>query len=234
MRPWPTGCCHLLIRDGLVDTDDIRERTEGFERVREVAATYWPERVERITGVPEEELVQAARLLGRAKTAMVLIGRRTEQQTQGVTNILSFINLAQALGKVGRPYSGYGCLTGQGNSQGGREHGQKADQLPGYRLIADPAARQHIATVWDFPEDELPGPGKSAYELLDSLEPKAVSGRCWYGVPTWWCPRPTVTTSGNGWNLWTFWWCPTFSCRKLRRWPTWYCPPRSGLRKKGL
>ena len=167
-----SGLLHLLIRDGLIDTDYIRDRTEGFERVREIAATYWPERVERITGVSEAELLQAARLLGRAKTAMVLTGRGTEQQAQGVNNVLSFINLALALGKVGRPYSGYGCLTGQGNGQGGREHGQKADQLPGYRLIADPAARQHIAAVWDFPEEELPGPGKSAYELLDSLGPE--------------------------------------------------------------
>ncbi len=163
------GLLHLLIRDDLIDHDYIVDRTEGFERVRQVAATYWPERVERITGVPEAELLQTARLLGRARTAMILTGRGTEQQAQGVTNVLSFINLALALGKVGRPSSGYGCLTGQGNGQGGREHGQKADQLPGYRLIADPAARQHIAAVWDFPEEELPGPGKSAYELLDSL-----------------------------------------------------------------
>ena len=165
------GLLHLLIRDNLIDHDYIRERTEGFERVRQVAATYWPERVERITGIPEAELLQTARLLGRAKAAMILTGRGTEQQAQGVTNVLSFINLALALGKVGRPNSGYGCLTGQGNGQGGREHGQKADQLPGYRLIADPAARQHVAAVWDFPEEELPGPGKSAYELLDSLGP---------------------------------------------------------------
>ena len=166
------GLLHLLIRDGLIDNEYIDERTEGFDRVREVAATYWPERVERITGIPEAELLQAARLLGRARTAMVLTGRGTEQQAQGVNNVLSFINLALALGMVGRPNSGYGCLTGQGNGQGGREHGQKADQLPGYRLIADPAARQHIAEVWDFPEAELPGPGKSAYELLDSLGPE--------------------------------------------------------------
>ena len=163
------GLLHLIIRDGLIDTDYIRERTEGFERVREVAATYWPERVELITGVPEAQLLQAARMLGVAKTAMVLTGRGPEQQSQGVNNVLSFINLTLALGKVGRPYSGYGCLTGQGNGQGGREHGQKADQLPGYRLITDPAARQHVAAVWDVPEAELPGPGKSAYELLDSL-----------------------------------------------------------------
>ena len=166
------GLLHLLIRDGLIDQDYIRDRTEGFERVRQVAGTYWPERVERITGVPEAELLQVARLLGRADRAMVLTGRGAEQQAQGVTNVLSFINLALALGKVGHPYSGYGCLTGQGNGQGGREHGQKADQLPGYRLIADPAARRHIATVWDFPEAELPSPGKSAYELLDSLGPE--------------------------------------------------------------
>ena len=117
------GLLHLIIRDGLIDTDYIRERTEGFERVREVAATYWPERVELITGVPEAQLLQAARMLGMAKTAMVLTGRGPEQQSQGVNNVLSFINLALALGKVGRPYSGYGCLTGQGNGQGGREHG---------------------------------------------------------------------------------------------------------------
>ena len=74
-----------------------------------------------------------------------------------------------ALGKAGRPGCGYGCLTGQGNGQGGREHGQKADQLPGYRRIDDPAARAHVAGVWGVEPDDLPGPGRSAYELLDSL-----------------------------------------------------------------
>ena len=70
---------------------------------------------------------------------------------------------------MGKPNSGYGCLTGQGNGQGGREHGQKADQLPGYRKIDDPTAREHVASVWGIDPDTLPAPGKSAYELLDSL-----------------------------------------------------------------
>ncbi len=60
-------------------------------------------------------------------------------------------------------------MTGQGNGQGGREHGQKADQLPGYRKLADPADRAHVAAVWGVDPDELPGPGVSAYELLDRL-----------------------------------------------------------------
>ncbi|MBV8820693.1 MAG: molybdopterin-dependent oxidoreductase, partial [Acidobacteriaceae bacterium] len=72
-------------------------------------------------------------------------------------------------GKAGKPYCGYGCLTGQGNGQGGREHGQKADQLPGYRKIDNPAHRRHIAEVWGIEESELPGPGRSAYEMLDAL-----------------------------------------------------------------
>ena len=67
------------------------------------------------------------------------------------------------------PCSGYGTLTGQGNGQGGREHGQKADQLPGYRKLDDPAARAHVAAVWGVDPDELPGPGVSAYEMLDRL-----------------------------------------------------------------
>ena len=163
------GILHILVRDGLIDADYIEARTEGFAAVRGTVSTYWPERVERITGVSEADLVKAAHLLGEARTAMVLTARGTEQQAQGVNNTLSFINIALALGLVGKPNSGYGCLTGQGNGQGGREHGQKADQLPGYRKIDDPAARQHVASVWGIAPDTLPAPGKSAYELLDSL-----------------------------------------------------------------
>jgi assimilatory nitrate reductase catalytic subunit len=89
--------------------------------------------------------------------------------------VQAWINLTLAVGKAGRALSGYGCLTGQGNGQGGREHGQKADQLPGYRRIDDPAARAHVAGVWGVDPDSLPGPGRSAYELLDCLgEPDGV------------------------------------------------------------
>jgi assimilatory nitrate reductase catalytic subunit len=86
-----------------------------------------------------------------------------------VNNTLAYINIALALGAVGRPYSGYGCLTGQANGQGGREHGQKADQLPGYRRIDDELARTHMADVWGMPASAIPGVGKSAVELLNSI-----------------------------------------------------------------
>jgi assimilatory nitrate reductase catalytic subunit len=163
------GLMHVLIRDGLIDDDYIRERTVDFDKVRGIAATYWPERVERITGVPAASLVAAARSIGAGKRVLVLTARGVEQHAQGVSNTLAFINIALALGMVGRAGGGYGCLTGQGNGQGGREHGQKADQLPGYRRIDDPAARRHIAGVWGVQENSLPQAGLPAYEMLDSI-----------------------------------------------------------------
>jgi assimilatory nitrate reductase catalytic subunit len=163
------GLLHVLVRDGLIDRDYIDRRTEGFEDALRVSAGYWPELVERITGVPEAAFTDAARLLGTAKWPMILTARGPEQQAQGVHNTRAFINLALALGSVGKPNSGYGTLTGQGNGQGGREHGQKADQLPGYRRIDDRDAREHMARIWGVPEPTIPGPGRTAFSLIDSI-----------------------------------------------------------------
>lgn len=163
------GLLNVCLRQGYIDESYIAQRTEGFAAVQQLANKYWPDRVERLTGIPEAKLNQAARMLGEARSAMILTARGPEQQSHGVNNVLAFINLALALGKVGRPFSGYGCLTGQGNGQGGREHGQKADQLPGYRLLANPADRAHVAAVWGVDPAELPKPGRSAYEMLDHI-----------------------------------------------------------------
>jgi assimilatory nitrate reductase catalytic subunit len=170
------GLLHLAIRHGHIDTDYIAERTCGFEQVRRVVRSYWPDRVERITGVSVTQLDEAAWLLGEAPTAMVLTARGAEQHSNGTDTTLAFINLALALGLPGRPGSGFATITGQGNGQGGREHGQKADQLPGYRRLDDPQARAHVAAVWGVDPDSLPGPGTSAYEMLDRLGIKGSLG----------------------------------------------------------
>ena len=163
------GLLHLVIADGNVDAAYVEARTTGFEDVKRTAASWWPERVERVTGVPADELRALARLLGGAEKVMVLTARGAEQHSTGSDTVLAWINLALALGQPGTSNAGYGCVTGQGNGQGGREHGQKADQLPGYRMIDDPAARAHVAGVWGMEPEALPGKGRSAYELLDAL-----------------------------------------------------------------
>jgi assimilatory nitrate reductase catalytic subunit len=163
------GLLHIAIVDGRCDEDYVRDRTTGFADARRLAMTWWPERVELVTGVPVATQRAAVTMLADARRAYVLTGRGAEQHSKGADTVSAFINLALALGIPGRLGSGFGCLTGQGNGQGGREHGQKADQLPGYRMITDPAAREHVARVWGVSPDSLPGPGRSAYELLDAL-----------------------------------------------------------------
>lgn len=163
------GLLHICTRDNLLDHAFIAARTTGYRDAKRTVANYWPEYVEQVTGVPVAKLTEAAHLLARAKTAMTLTARGPEQQSKGVDTVSAFINLMLALGKVGPRGSGFGTLTGQGNGQGGREHGQKCDQLPGYRSINDPKAREHMAQVWGVEESEIPRAGKSAYEMLSAM-----------------------------------------------------------------
>ena len=166
------GMLYVALDEKLIDRDYIAARTSGFEETHRAVLDYHPARVERLTGVPERDIRKAVRMLASSASSMVLSGRGPEQQSKGVDTVLSLINLMLALGKVGPPFSGYGCLTGQGNGQGGREHGQRADQLPGYRRIDVPEHREAVAKVWGVEAGSLPGKGKSAYELCESLGPQ--------------------------------------------------------------
>lgn len=102
--------------------------------------------------------------------------RGIEQHRKGVQNVLSCINLVLATGRIGKPYCGYGTITGQGNGQGGREHGHKCDQLPGNRDIENPEHRKIVADFWGIPESELPRKGLSAYEIIDAINRGEIKG----------------------------------------------------------
>jgi assimilatory nitrate reductase catalytic subunit len=105
-----------------------------------------------------------------------LTGRGAEQHSKVTDTVSACINLALALGLPGRLGSGYGCITGQGNGQGGREQGQKADQLPGMRDIENPEQRQFIADFWGIPEAELPHAGVDCYELFRKVDAGEIKG----------------------------------------------------------
>ncbi|MFI5590541.1 molybdopterin oxidoreductase family protein [Amycolatopsis sp. NPDC051758] len=163
------GILHAVVADGHLDQSYVDDRTSGFAEMWRIAASWWPERAERVCGVSAADMRLAAAKLAAARNAYILTARGTEQHATGTATVGAWINLALSLGLPGRKGSGFGCLTGQGNGQGGREHGQKADQLPGYRKLDDPAAREYVAGVWGVDPDSLPGPGRSASELLEAL-----------------------------------------------------------------
>ncbi|MDR4534273.1 molybdopterin oxidoreductase family protein [Glutamicibacter sp. PS] len=168
---------HVLLTENLADTRYLEERTTGLAALRTSLNAWWPERVATLTGVPAAQIRRTARALAagaeRAKQGgapvFILTGRGVEQHENGTDTVTAAINLALLLGLPGTRAGGYGTITGQGNGQGGREHGQKCDQLPGYRKISDPAHRAHVAAVWGVTPEQIPGPGLPATELLRTL-----------------------------------------------------------------
>ena len=175
------GVLGQMIEHGWIDHDFIERHTVGFDKVAEYCKQWTLARTAAETGVPERSLQTAAEWWGQAKTSFLFHARGIEHHSHGVANVLGAINLVLASGRIGKPKCGYGTIVGQANGQGGREHGQKCDQLPGWRDISNPEHRKYIASVWGIPEPELPGPGVDAYELfrkIDAGEIKALISFC--------------------------------------------------------
>jgi assimilatory nitrate reductase catalytic subunit len=175
------GVLHLMIEHGWIDRDFIETHTVGFDDVARYCHEWTPAKTADVTGVPERSIRQAAELWGMAKSSFLFHARGIEHHSNGVQNALGTINLVLASGRIGKPKSGYGTIVGQGNGQGGREHGQKCDQLPGWRDISNPDHRKYIAGVWGINEQDMPGPGVDAYELfrkIDAGEIKALLSIC--------------------------------------------------------
>jgi formate dehydrogenase alpha subunit len=151
---WINGLMHVILEEGLHDEAYIRDRTEGFEAVREVVKAYTPGAVEQITGIPAENLVAAARLFGQAETAAVLYAMGITQHTTGTDNVKSLANLTLLTGNVGVPNAGLNPLRGQNNVQGACDMGALPNVYSGYQQVSDPAVRARMAKAWQM--DSLP------------------------------------------------------------------------------
>jgi assimilatory nitrate reductase catalytic subunit len=163
------GVLHLMIENGWLDHDFIARHTVGFDKVAEHVREWTPARTAEVTGVSERGIRQAAEWWGTAESSFLMHARGIEHHTHGVQNVLGAINLVLASGRIGRPGCGYSTITGQGNGQGGREHGQKCDQLPGARDIENPEHRAYVAGVWGVDPGELPHAGVDAYEIFRKI-----------------------------------------------------------------
>ncbi|MBE1523016.1 assimilatory nitrate reductase catalytic subunit [Nesterenkonia lutea] len=195
---------NVLFEEGHADQQYLQQRVNGLDEFRRSAAAWWPERAQGATGVGADQIRFIARRLGSAAArarsggdpVFILTGRGVEQHRDGTDTARAAISLALILGLPGstqpvetgapdthnpemqpRGRGGYGTLTGQGNGQGGREMGQKSDQLPGLRSISSEDDRAHIAAVWDVDPKSIPGPGTPATELLHTMGTHSEEGR---------------------------------------------------------
>jgi len=168
------GLLKVIVEEKLTKPTFIAARTSGFEDVLAYVTSLELADIASLTGVEEADIRRAARAFGGAATGMIFTARGVEQHRDGHMAVRAFLNLLLATGKIGKPGCGYGAVTGQGNGQGGREHGQKADQLPGYRLIENAEDRAYVASVWGVDPADLPGKGVSAYEMMELVHKRDI------------------------------------------------------------
>jgi len=160
------GLICILIEKGLIDETFIRERTEGFEELREKVKEYPPDRVSKITGIGPELLEKAAVIYGRAERAMILYAMGVTQHTTGTDNVMSVANLAMATGNIGRPSTGVNPLRGQNNVQGACDMGALPNVLTGYKSVSDLEAKTLYEKKWGL---SLPDkPGLTLIEMIES------------------------------------------------------------------
>ncbi len=151
------GMMHTIIKENLADTSFIAERCENFEELRKIVENYPPEKVEEITGVPADDLVEAARIYGMADKAMILYTMGITQHTHGTDNVKSLANLAMLTGNIGRPSTGINPLRGQNNVQGACDMGGLPNVFPGYQPVTDEKVRSKFETLWNSKLDARGG-----------------------------------------------------------------------------
>jgi len=157
---------HVILKEGLEAKAFIAERTEGFDDLRRAVQPYNPQMAAKITGVPAEKIVEAARLYAKADAASIIYSMGITQHTTGTDNVLALANLAMVTGNIGRPGTGVNPLRGQNNVQGACDMGALPDVYPGYQKVDDAAARAKFEKAWGI---RLPStPGLTVVEILNA------------------------------------------------------------------
>jgi len=172
---WINGLMNVIIKEGLYDPKYIEQRTENFAELKRMVKQYSPEYVEKITKIPRDLLVQAARLYAKSKKAMIVYSMGITQHTTGVDNVKSLANLAMLTAHVGFASTGVNPLRGQNNVQGACDVGALPDVFSGYQKVTDDAARAKFERMWKV--DNLPArPGLTVTEMLNQAREGKLKG----------------------------------------------------------
>ncbi|CAL9508543.1 Periplasmic nitrate reductase [Streptomyces sp. enrichment culture] len=174
------GLLHLLHANGRTDDGFIAAHTEGWEAMPAFLADYPPATVAELTGLPEDDIREAARLIGEAGEWTSCWTMGLNQSTHGTWNTNALINLHLATGAICRPGSGPFSLTGQPNAMGGREMGYMGPGLPGQRSVLVDADRAFVEELWELEPGTLraDGVGKGTVEMFRRMADGDIKA-CW-------------------------------------------------------
>src|SRR5512139_858596 len=145
------GLMNIILEKGWDDKAFVAERTEGFDEFKAVVAEYTPDKVAQTTGVPVEQLYQAAEILATHKPMAVIWAMGITQHITGVRNVMDLANLQMLLGNMGIPGGGVNPLRGQNSVQGACDMGGLPNVYPGYQAVTLEAARTKFEAAWGAP-----------------------------------------------------------------------------------
>ncbi|WP_327330878.1 molybdopterin-dependent oxidoreductase [Streptomyces anulatus] len=174
------GLLHLLVENGHTDPGFIAEHTEGWETMPAFLRDYPPAAVAAITGIPEDDIRQAARWIGEAGAWMSCWTMGLNQSTHGTWNTNAIVNLHLATGAICRPGSGPFSLTGQPNAMGGREMGYMGPGLPGQRSVLVDEERAFTEELWGIAPGTLraDGSGSGTVDMFRRMAEGEIKA-CW-------------------------------------------------------
>lgn len=142
------GLINVILANGWENKEFIAKRTENLEELRAKVAEYDLDRVEELTGVDREKIIEAARTYSHADRAMIVYGLGVTEHRTGTENAMAISNLALVCGQIGRPSTGIMALRGQNNVQGASDLGPLPATLPGYQSVADEKIRDKFENAW--------------------------------------------------------------------------------------
>ena len=143
-----SGIANVIASEGLQNEEFIREKTEGFDAWKKSIETFTPDYAEKITGVPKEDIIRAARLYGSSRKAGVFYTMGITQHACGTDNVAALANLVSLTGNIGREFTGINPLRGQNNVQGASDAACLPNVYPGYQKVDDPEIRNKFEKAW--------------------------------------------------------------------------------------
>jgi len=164
----------VIIAEGLLDKQFVKERCENFEALADAVKDFTPEKAEKITTIPAEKIRVAARIYAKASSASIIYSMGITQHTTGTDNVLSLANLAMLTGNVGKESTGVNPLRGQNNVQGACDLGALPNVYPGYQSVEDEAVRAKFEKAWG--KELSPNKGLTVVEMIHAVETGDIKG----------------------------------------------------------
>ena len=173
------GIMNVIISEGLQDDKFIAERTEGYEKIKEIVKDYTPERVAQICHIDADDLRKAAIMYAKADKAPIIYCLGVTEHSTGTEGVMSMSNMALLVGKLGREGCGVNPLRGQNNVQGACDMGASPGDFPGYQKVANPEVIAKFEKAWNTKLN--PNPGLHATEVFPAAIKGDIKGLYIYG-----------------------------------------------------